>query len=158
MDDTSSLRCNKTVGVNVGHDIVAPALLLESGRSEFVVLDTLVLLQLSNGFLGNVETELTLRLGEVDPELSPGAEAVARREEVLHLLGGVPRVEGADAWVSIEPARSYASSAGVALRVMLRTRASFGADILRICVESRRHGDVWCSYHCVNRRNGQARK
>lgn len=105
MDDTSSLRCDQTVSVDVGHDIVASALLLERGGRELIVLDTLVLLQLSNGLLRDVETELALGLGEVDPELPPGAEAVARREEVLHLLGGVPRVEGADAGVSIELAR-----------------------------------------------------
>jgi hypothetical protein len=105
MDDTGRLRCNETVSVNVGHDIVAPALLLESGRSKLIVLDALVVLQLSNGLLRDVKTKLTLRLGEVDPKLSPGAETVARRKDVLHLLGGVPRVEGADAWVSIEPAR-----------------------------------------------------
>jgi hypothetical protein len=104
MDDTGRLRCNETVSVNVGHDIVAPALLLESGSSKLIVLNTLVRLQLSNGLLRDVETKLTLRLGEVDPELSPGAETVAGRKDVLHLLGGVPRVEGADAWVSIEPA------------------------------------------------------
>lgn len=91
--------------MNVGHNIVAPALLLESGSSKLIVFDTLVRLQLSNGFLRDVKTKLTLRLGEVDPELSPGAETVARREDVLHLLRGVPRVEGADARVSIEPAR-----------------------------------------------------
>ena len=96
MDDTSRLRCHQTISVDVSHDIVTSALLLESGRSELVVLDALVLLQLSNGLLGNVETKLTLRLGKVDPKLSPGAETVARREEVLHLLGGVPRVEGAE--------------------------------------------------------------
>jgi hypothetical protein len=93
-----------------------------------------VSLQLGNGLLRDVETKLALGLGEVDPELSPGAETVARREDVLHLLGGVPRVEGAGARVSIE------------------TRASSGEDILRICVQGGRHLDVWCSYHNVNRR------
>ena len=105
VDDTSSRRSDEAVSVNVSHDIVASALLLKSCGGEFVVLNALVGLQLSNGFLRDVETKLTLRLGEVDPELSPGAETVARREDVLHLLRGVPRVEGADARVSIEPAR-----------------------------------------------------
>jgi len=105
MDDTGRLWCNKTVSVDVGHDIVAPTLLLESGSSKLIVLNTLVRLQLGNGLLRDVETELTLRLGEVDPELSPGAETVARRKDVLHLLRGVPRVEGADVRVSIGPAR-----------------------------------------------------
>jgi hypothetical protein len=72
VDNSGRLRCNETVSVHVSHDIVAPALLLESGGSEFVVLNALVGLQLSNGLLRDVETELTLRLGEEDPKLSPG--------------------------------------------------------------------------------------
>jgi hypothetical protein len=105
VNDTSRLRGNKTVGVDVSHNIVASTLLLKSGSGEFIVLNALVLLQLSNGLLRDVETELALRLSKVDPKLSPGAEAVARREDVLHLLRGVPRVEGAEAWVSIALAR-----------------------------------------------------
>jgi hypothetical protein len=105
VNDTSRLRRNKTVRVDVSHDIVASTLLLKSSSRELIVLDALVLLQLSNSLLGNVKTELALRFSKVDPKLSPGAEAVARREDVLHLLGGVPRVEGAEAWVSIALAR-----------------------------------------------------
>jgi hypothetical protein len=106
VNDTSRLRRNKTVSVDVSHDIVASTLLLKSSSRKFIVLDALVLLQLSNSLLGDVKTELALRLGKVDPELSPGAEAVARREDVLHLLRGVPRVERAEAWVSITLARN----------------------------------------------------
>jgi hypothetical protein len=67
--DTGCLRCNETVSANASCHIVASALLLESGGSELVVLNALVSLQLSNGLLRDVETELTLRLGEEDPKL-----------------------------------------------------------------------------------------
>ena len=112
VNNTSSLRRNQTVSVDVSHNIVASALLLKRSSGELVVLNTLVLLQFRDSLLGDVEAELALRLGEVDPKLPPGAEAVARREEVLHLLGGVPRVEGAGAWVSIalRPESSSSSS------------------------------------------------
>jgi hypothetical protein len=36
-----------------------------------------------------------LSLGEVDPQLTPGAEAIPRREDVFHLLRTVSRVERA---------------------------------------------------------------
>ena len=156
VDDTSSLRSNKTVSVDVSHDIVASALLLKSSSGELVVLDTLVLLQFSNSLLGDVEAELALRLSEVDPKLPPGAEAVARREEVLHLLGGVPRVEGAEAWVSIALRPSSSSSSKIIIISSANGGATAicavlvrfsGANILRICVQGSRHGDVWCSYH-----------
>jgi len=148
VDDTSCLGSHKTVRVDVGHDIVASALLLKSSSRELVVLNTLVLLQLSNGLLRDIEAELALRLSKVDPKLPPGAETVARREEVLHLLRGVPRVEGADAWVSITLARSSSSANGGAAAAVRAVLVRFsGANILRICVQGCRHGDVWCSYH-----------
>jgi hypothetical protein len=152
VDDTSRLRRNKTVGVDVSHDIVASTLLLESSSRELIVLDALVLLQLSNGLLRDVETELALGLSKVDPKLSPGAEAVARREDVLHLLRGVPRVEGAEAWVSIALARDESSAIGGAMAVRdVLVMSGSGTNVLRICVQICRHVDVWCSYHLVNR-------
>jgi len=60
VDDTSSLGSNETVCVDVSHNIVASALLLESSSSELIVLNTLVLLQFSNSLLGDVEAELAL--------------------------------------------------------------------------------------------------
>jgi len=163
VDDTSCLGSNKTVRVDVSHDIVASALLLKSSSRELVVLDTLVRLQFSNSLLGDVKAKLALRFSKVDPKLPPGAEAVARREEVLHLLGGVPRVEGAEAWVSIalRPTSSSSSSPntigiGAAAGRVVLVRLS-GANILRICVQVCRHGDVWCSYHPVNRWIGRVK-
>lgn len=153
VDDTSSLRRNKAVSVDVSHDIVASTLLLESSSRKLIVLDALVLLQFSNSLLGDVETELALRLSEVDPKLPPGAEAVARREEVLHLLGGVPRVERADAWVSIaltQGSSSSSSANGAAAAIAtgeMHAKSDSSTNILRICVQVGRHGDVWCSYH-----------
>ena len=60
VDDTSSLGSNKTVSVDVSHNIVASALLLKSSSGELIVLDTLVLLQFSDSLLGDVEAELAL--------------------------------------------------------------------------------------------------
>lgn len=147
MDDTGGLRRHKAVSVNVSHDIVTPALLLKSSGCELVVLDAHVLLQLVDGLLRDIEAELALRFGQVEPELSPGAETVARREEVLHLLGGVPRVEGAAVLSALEIFRL--GRRGDLRRHWERFfwRLHFVADVLRIGIQSGRH-DVWCSYHC----------
>ena len=51
VDDTGSGGRHQTVRVDVGHDIVTPALLLKSSRRELIILNALVLLQLVNGFL-----------------------------------------------------------------------------------------------------------
>ena len=79
--------------VDVGHDIVSPALLLHRRRVELGIANRRVRAQLRDGLVGNVEPELLLRLGQVEPELAPGGEAVARRENVLDLVRAVSRIE-----------------------------------------------------------------
>ena len=58
VDDTGRGGGNLTVGVNVGHDIVSPALFLLSSNCKLVILNDEVSLHLLNGLIGNVETNL----------------------------------------------------------------------------------------------------
>ena len=96
MNDSSGCRGSETIGMHMGHDIVPTALFLDGGRFEFVVLDEHMRLELGDGFFRNGQTQLALGLGQVDPKLSPGREAVAGGEDVFHLLTTVSRVERAE--------------------------------------------------------------
>lgn len=58
MDDTSSSRGDLAESMNVGHDIVSPALLLLGGNLEFVVLDRGMGLHLLNRLIGNGKSKL----------------------------------------------------------------------------------------------------
>lgn len=112
MDDTGGGRGNQAKGVDVGHDIVSPALLLLGGNGELIILDNLVGFHLLDGFGADrksklcshdsvnldvllqlppisVEARLSrtfLSLREPGPKLSPCGEALPGREEVLHLI------------------------------------------------------------------------
>lgn len=94
MNNARGSRSSKSIRMHMRHNIMSPPLLLYSRGCEFLVLNSDVVFQLLDRFLGDVESELFLGFCEVHPELSPRAEAVAGREDVLHLCGAVARIEG----------------------------------------------------------------
>ena len=71
VDDPRRLWSAKAVGVDVSHDIVAALLLLFSGNLELPILDLRSSLELANGFTGDVEAEISLSFGKMNPELAP---------------------------------------------------------------------------------------
>lgn len=93
MDDTSGKRRHQAIGVNVGHDIVASPLLLQSSGRELLVFNHSMFSELFESFVADLKAKLLLGFGQVYPELAPCAEAVPRGENILHLLRGIPRVE-----------------------------------------------------------------
>ena len=72
------------------HNIMASTLLLHGRDFELSIRNGKCSLHLLNRFVGNVEAKRFLGLGEVEPECTPSAEAVARAEDVLHLPRTVP--------------------------------------------------------------------
>lgn len=58
VDDARRSRGDLSVRVDVGHDIVSPALFLLRGNLELLVLDRSMRLHLGNGVIGDRETEL----------------------------------------------------------------------------------------------------
>ena len=88
VDDTLGLRALQTIGVDVAHDIVTHDLL---PRLRVRIIHIVRMgLQLIDLLLGDIEPQLLLGLREGDPELSPGAEFLFLRKEVLHLLARIP--------------------------------------------------------------------
>ena len=76
MNDALCLRALEAVGINMGHDIVAD---LFFARFGIRVIDVLSMgFELRDLLVGDIESEFLLRLGESDPQLSPGAELAVR--------------------------------------------------------------------------------
>ena len=70
-------------------------LLLDAGRLKVLVGQGKVGLHLLEGLGGDeVEAELLLALGEVEPELAPGRVSGALAEELGHLGAALPSREG----------------------------------------------------------------
>ena len=91
VDDGSSLGRRHCEGVNVSHHVVPHLPLLLRGQLEVNIVD--VVPHLRQLGAGDVQPQLSLRLGQPQPELPPGGEFLLVREVELHLLRGVARVE-----------------------------------------------------------------
>ena len=76
MDDSLCLRALHSIGIDMGHHVMAdhffPFLC-------HVIIDVIrVSLQLINLFLGNIESQLLLRLGKGNPQPPPCPELLVR--------------------------------------------------------------------------------
>ena len=88
VDDGFRRRRLETIRVDVRHHIVTDLALTLFG---VLVVDVLsVRFQLGNLLIGDRQPELLLRLGQSNPEPSPGSEFEIGREKVRHLSGGIP--------------------------------------------------------------------
>ena len=87
VDDPLGGRALLSVGVHVGHDVMADLLLPGLGD---VVVDVLCMgLQLIDLFLGDVQAQFLLGFGQSDPEPAPRPELVIRGEQELHVLARI---------------------------------------------------------------------
>ena len=87
MDDSLRLRALQPVGVNMGHHIVTHFLL---PAFRVLIVDVVrVAFQFRDLLIGDRKPQLLLRLGQRDPEFSPGPELSVRREYFLHLRARV---------------------------------------------------------------------
>ena len=76
VNNSSGFGALQTVGVYMGHDIVAD---LFFARFGIRVIDVLRMsLELRDLLVGDIKSEFLFRLGESDPQLSPGAELAVR--------------------------------------------------------------------------------
>ena len=88
MDNGLRLGALEAVGVHMGHHIVAHHLFPLSCH---IIVDIILMFpHLLNLLIGDVKTQLLLRLCQGDPESSPGAELLVLRKNVLHLPAGIP--------------------------------------------------------------------
>ena len=87
MDDALCLGALHTISVHMGHHIVAHQTLPLLCHIVINVIG--MLLQLVDLLIGNGQSQLLLRLRKGDPELSPGAEFLVRRKDILHLPAGI---------------------------------------------------------------------
>ena len=76
VNNSSGFRALQTVRVHVRHDIVADLFFTRFGVRVIDVLS--MCLELRDLLVGDIESEFLLRLGESDPQLSPGAELAVR--------------------------------------------------------------------------------
>ena len=87
MDDSLRLRALQPVGVNMGHHIVTHFLL---PAFRVLIVDVVrVAFQFRDLLIGDRKPQFLLRLGQRDPEFSPGPELSVRREHFLHLRARV---------------------------------------------------------------------
>lgn len=92
MNDPASRWRHIAEEVHVGHDIVPEAPFVLGGLLEIQLVQPG--LHFVDGLLRDGQAHLPLGLGQGNPESSPCAEPMARREDLHHLLGGIPICEG----------------------------------------------------------------
>src|SRR5688500_19754657 len=82
MNERLRRRCDVREGVDVRHHIVTEATFVSGDRLEVDVLK--VRTHLREGFLREIESELALRFGQRQPQLTPQAISRPRRPELEH--------------------------------------------------------------------------
>ena len=92
MDDPRRGGGRQTVGVDMGHDIVADFLLPPLGGVVVDVGD--VGFQLRHLLRRDGQAQVMLRPGQLHPQPPPGLEPHIRREQVQHIGGGVAGGQG----------------------------------------------------------------
>jgi hypothetical protein len=87
MDDGASRGADVTIGMDVGHHVVAQLALVRSRGFEVDIVG--MRFQLGDLFLRDRQAEFVLALGERDPEATPEAELALVAEERGHFRRGV---------------------------------------------------------------------
>lgn len=87
MNDTSGSRRILFECVDVGHDIVSDPALLIGSHLEGPIADDEVCANGVEGLVGDLcNAEFLLGLGQPQPELTPGRDALPRGEDFPHLV------------------------------------------------------------------------
>ena len=87
MDDGHGLGAGISVGMDVGHHVVAELFLI---FRRLVVVDVVNMGgQFVHLLLGDGQAQLHLGPGQGHPQAAPGGELLIRREHILHLVAGI---------------------------------------------------------------------